>query len=115
MDKTDRDPFVRAARFFVLTGVAFAVSGSLTLGRAFPMEPIAALRVGASTREEVRAAFGKPCRAGVEDGDPTRTYLRYRFSIFGAEKIRDLYVRFDAAGKVKSYAFTASEAPAAPR
>jgi outer membrane protein assembly factor BamE (lipoprotein component of BamABCDE complex) len=104
----------RAGRLFLLSA-ASALSGCVTLGRPFPAEPISAIRVGTTTRDDVRAAFGEPYRTGVEDGDPTWTYLLYRFSAFSAEKTRDLYVRFDAAGKVKSYAFNTNEADAAPR
>jgi len=87
----------------------------MTLGRSFPTDPIAGMRVGTTTRDNVRAAFGEPYRMGVEDGDPTWTYLLYRFSAFGSERTRDLYVRFDAAGKVKSYAFNTNEPDASPR
>ena len=103
----------RAVRFFVMAGATLAVSGCMTLGRQFPIEPISAIRVGTTTRENVRADFGEPYRTGVEDGDPTWTYLRYHFSAFGSEQTRDLYIRFDAAGKVKSYAFNTNE-PSAP-
>ena len=68
-----------------------------------------------TTRDEVRVSFGEPYRTGIEDGDPTWTYLIYRFSAFGGEKTRDLYVRFDAAGKVKSYAYNTNEPDAAAR
>ena len=109
-----KNPAGRAAGFFVMTAAVFAISGCMTLGRSFPTDPIPAIRVGTTTRENVRAAFGEPYRTGVEDGDPTWTYLLYRFSAFGNEKTRDLYVRFDAAGKVKSYAFNTNEPDASP-
>ncbi|MFI5346323.1 MAG: outer membrane protein assembly factor BamE [Elusimicrobiota bacterium] len=110
-----KDSAGRAARFFVLAGVAFAVGGCMTLGRSFPADPIQGIRIGATTRDNVRAAFGEPYRTGVEDGDPTWTYLQYRFSAFGGEKTRDLYIRFDASGKVKSYAYNTNEPDAVTR
>lgn len=108
-------PSGRAARLFLMGAAVVALSGCMTLGRPFPADRVAALRVGTTTREEIRADFGEPYRTGVEDGDPTWTYLLYRFSAFGGEKTRDLYIRFDAAGKIKSYAFNTNEPDAAPR
>jgi outer membrane protein assembly factor BamE (lipoprotein component of BamABCDE complex) len=110
-----RHPTRRVPLFFLLTALAFAVSGCMTLGRSFPTEPIKGFVVGKTTREDVRAAFGEPYRTGVEDGDPTWTYLRYHISAFSGESTRDLFVRFDAAGKVKSYAFNTNEPDAASR
>ena len=78
------------------------------------MDSITAIRVGTTTRDDVRAKFGEPYRTGIEDGDTAWTYLLYRFSAFGGEKTRDLYIRFDAAGKVKSYAYNTNEPDASP-
>ncbi|HXT01963.1 MAG TPA: outer membrane protein assembly factor BamE [Elusimicrobiota bacterium] len=105
----------RAAQLVFTAGLALALAGCMTLGRPFPAERVTSLRVGTTTRDEVRAEFGEPYRTGVEDGDPTWTYLLYRFSAFAPEKTRDLYIRFDAAGKIKSYAFNTNEPDAAPR
>jgi outer membrane protein assembly factor BamE (lipoprotein component of BamABCDE complex) len=105
----------RAARFFVLAGLACAVSGCMTMGRPFPTDTITGIRIGTTTRDNIRAEFGEPYRTGVEDGDPTWTYLLYRFTALGGNKTRDLYVRFDASGKVKSYAYNTNEPDAAPR
>lgn len=105
--------FVRPGIF--IGALALGLSGCMTMGRPFPADRVAALHVGTTTRDDVHAAFGEPYRTGVEDGDPTWTYLLYRFSAFNGEKTRDLYVRFDAAGKVKSYAFNTNEPGAAPR
>ena len=105
----------RAARLFVLAGIAFALSGCVTLGRQFPTDTISKIHIGTTTRDDIRAEFGEPYRTGVEDGDPTWTYLLYRFTALGGNKTRDLYVRFDASGKVKSYAYNTNEPDAAPR
>ena len=104
----------RAARLIALLAVALSASGCMTLGRSFPTYPISGITVGKTTRENVHTTFGEPYRTGVEDGDPTWTYLLYRFSAFSGEKTRDLYIRFDAAGKVKSYAFNTNEPDIVP-
>lgn len=105
----------RAAQLLFTAGIALALAGCMTLGRPFPAERVAGLQVGKTTRDEVRAQFGEPYRTGVEDGDPTWTYLRYRFSAFAPEQTSDLYIRFDAAGKIKSYAYNTNEPEAAAR
>jgi outer membrane protein assembly factor BamE (lipoprotein component of BamABCDE complex) len=104
----------RAARLFVLTAVAFAISGCMTMGRPFPADRIAAILIGTTTRDEIHAKFGEPYRTGIEDGDSTWTYLLYHFSAFNGEKTRDLYIRFDASDKVKSYAFNTNDTDASP-
>ena len=105
----------RATRLFVLAGIVFALSGCMTLGRQFPTDAITKIHIGTTTRDNIRAEFGEPYRTGVEDGDPTWTYLLYRFTALGGNMTRDLYVRFDASGKVKSYAYNTNEPDAAPR
>lgn len=98
-----------SARFAVLLALAAAASGCMTIGRPFPAEHVRDIKVGKTTRDEIRAAYGEPYRTGIEDGDPTWTYLRYRLSVFSEEKTSDLYVRFNADGTVKSYAFNTNE------
>ncbi len=55
-----------------------ALSGCLSVGREFPTGPITSLRIGETTQDDVRAAFGPPWRTGIEDGDRTWTYGHYR-------------------------------------
>lgn len=96
-------------RLAVLLALASAASGCMTIGRSFPVERVRDITVGKTTRDEIRAAYGAPYRTGIEDGDPTWTYLRYRLSAFSGEKTADLYLRFNADGTVKSYAFNTNE------
>jgi len=53
--------------------------------------------------------FGTPYRRGVDDGDSTWTYLHYKVKMFGEHvRSRDLYVRFDDAGKVTSFSYNSN-------
>jgi outer membrane protein assembly factor BamE (lipoprotein component of BamABCDE complex) len=85
-------------------------TGCLNVGHEFPVEPVRKIEIGATTREDVRTMFGAPWRTGIEDGERTWTYGRYRYSLFGDAATRDLVVRFDARGVVTSYAFNSTHA-----
>jgi hypothetical protein len=61
------------------------------------------------TREQVRTWFGPPWRTGMEDGYRTWTYGRYRYSLFSPVRARDLVVKFDESGVVRSYTFNSTE------
>jgi outer membrane protein assembly factor BamE (lipoprotein component of BamABCDE complex) len=100
----------RARRIIpVLAAGALGLSGCLTVGRDFPAENVARLEMGATTRDQVRDLFGEPWRTGVEDGQPTWTYGRYRYALLGTTQTRDLVVRFDARGRVASYTFNSTD------
>jgi len=95
----------RAAALAVLA----ATAGCMTIGRPFPTDKISEIKLGKTTQADLTATYGHPYRTGVEDGDATWTYLLYRLSAFGEGKTRDLFVRFNADGTVKSYAFNTNE------
>ncbi len=84
-------------------------SGCLTVGWTFPTQKVSSLAIGTTTREQVRRTFGEPYRVGIEDGQPTWTYLHYRYSALGPTRTRDLVVRFDKGGVVSSYTFNTTE------
>jgi hypothetical protein len=46
---------------------------------------------------------------GVEDGQETWTYGKYRYRLFGESSTTDLVVRFGAGGVVASYSFSTTE------
>jgi hypothetical protein len=52
--------------------------------------------------------FGEPWRTGLEDGQRTWTYGYYKYNLLGASQTRDLVVRFDDAGTVRSYTFNST-------
>jgi SmpA / OmlA family len=102
---------IRFSRMLCL-GAALAAFGGATacmsVGREFPVEPVRALKIGVTTRSDVERMFGEPWRTGIEDGQRTWTYGRYRYSILGDAVTRDLVVRFDAKGVVSSYTFNST-------
>jgi outer membrane protein assembly factor BamE (lipoprotein component of BamABCDE complex) len=91
------------------------MTGCATIGRQFPVDAVAEIQIGETTRDQVRAMFGQPWRTGIEDGFQTWTYARYRYALFRAAETEDLTVRFDDQGIVASYSFNTTKAGAAGR
>jgi hypothetical protein len=81
----------------------------VSVGRNFSAEPIADLAVGKTTQAEVRETFGPPWRTGFEDGQRTWTYGHYRYSLFGPAYARDLVLKFDGGGVLRSYTYASTE------
>jgi outer membrane protein assembly factor BamE (lipoprotein component of BamABCDE complex) len=96
-------PKTRSA--LLLLAIVSLLTACITIGRAFPSQQIPTLAVGKTTQAEVQNLYGPPFRTGVEDGDPTWTYVNYKLRIFGQQCTQDLVVRFNADGRVKSYTY----------
>lgn len=89
------------------TAVISALGGCATVGRDFPSQRVADIRKGETTKKDLLRIFGRPYRRGIEDGDSTWTYLRYKVSLVGGQtSTRDLYIRFDG-DRVRSYTYNA--------
>lgn len=84
------------------------LSACMTIGREFPVNLVARIEIGKTTRGQIVEMFGTPWRTGIEDGKKVWTYAQYRYGITGQSEARDLVVRFDDQGLVTSYAFSSS-------
>jgi len=84
-------------------------SGCATVGRDFPVDRVSDIRLGETTQSEIREMFGAPWRVGIEDGQRTWTYGKYRYSPFGESRTQDLVIRFDQNDVVTSYTFNTTE------
>ena len=82
--------------------------GCVSVGQEFDTTQVPALEIGVSQRQDVVRLLGEPWRTGIEDGLPTWTYAHYRYSVFSPVQTRDLIVRFDAEGVVRSYGFNST-------
>jgi hypothetical protein len=89
--------------------LALLPAGCATIGRDFPVERVPEIRLHETTQAEVREVFGEPWRTGLDDGQVTWTYGKYRYRLFGQASTTDLVLRFDADGKVVSYTFNTTE------
>ncbi|OGS27843.1 MAG: hypothetical protein A2297_06695 [Elusimicrobia bacterium RIFOXYB2_FULL_48_7] len=97
--------FFKLSAFFILLSGA---AGCITVGREFSTSTIPGIIIGTTTMNEIRGTYGEPYRKGIDDGDLTWTYVRYRISVFSGNYTRDLYIKFDKAGVVRSYSYNTS-------
>ena len=80
---------------------------STSFGRDFPSPVSRGISVGKTDKGELRRLFGEPYQVGIDSGDATwRWFFGQRG--WGTEQTKDLSVRFNSDGRVKSYAFTSN-------
>lgn len=82
--------------------------GCVTVGTDFPSDKVSQIQIGVTTKAEIKAMFGNPWRTGVDSGDVTWTYALYHASIGGKAEAKDLVIRFDSNGVVKSYSYNST-------
>lgn len=77
-----------------------------TSGREFPSPARDAIRSGTTTKADLVRLFGEPTQVGIDDGDPTWTWLYFKKG--DPDLTKTLSVRFRADGVVKSYSFSSN-------
>jgi hypothetical protein len=85
------------------------VSACATVGRDFASSRVSEIHIGKTTQAEIEAMFGQPWRVGLEDGQRTWTYGKYRYRLLGQTSTEDLVIRFDKNNVVTSYTFNTTE------
>jgi hypothetical protein len=86
--------------------VASACS-ALQVGHEFPSPNAAHIKDNVTDKAALVALFGEPYQVGLDNGDQTWRWFFARRS--GSDTItKDLTVRFNANGTVKSYSFTSN-------
>jgi outer membrane protein assembly factor BamE (lipoprotein component of BamABCDE complex) len=93
----------------LMLSVFLLSSGCATVGQDFPDSLVPRIKTHETTQDQVRSMFGAPWRVGLEDGQQTWTYGRYRYSLFRDASTKDLVIRFDKKGIVSSYSFNTTE------
>ncbi|MBI5558204.1 MAG: outer membrane protein assembly factor BamE [Deltaproteobacteria bacterium] len=101
-------PFTPLILGICLAGLLF-LAGCATVGHDFDAGQIPTIKIGKSTESDIRLTFGSPWRIGIEDGQKTWTYGKYRYNLFAPAKTRDLVIRFDDRGVVASYTYNTTE------
>ncbi len=77
---------------------------SLKLGHPFPSPSPQHIVIGTTDKAFLRKAFGEPYQVGLDSGDQTWRWF-YAEHASGGEVSKDLTVRFNPDGTVKSYSF----------
>ena len=108
------------ARLAVLIGLLVIVTvfigcSPMTLGRDFPVDQVSSIEIGVTTRAEIQERFGAPWRTGIEDGMSTWTFGYYSYDFSGKGLGRDLMIKFNKAGIVRSYSFNTTETGETPK
>jgi hypothetical protein len=80
---------------------------SIKFGREFPSPDARMIVAGKTDKASLQRMFGEPYQVGLDSGDQTwRWFYGQRDS--GTELSKDLSVRFNPDGTVKSYAFSSN-------
>lgn len=87
-----------------LVVVVLAGCGLLVLGRDFPSPTPTMIEPGKTTKADLTRFFGEPYQVGIDTGDVTWSWFYGKKGSEG-ELSKELTVRFDARGVVKSYSF----------
>ena len=93
---------------FILAGFLALSAGcvKMSAGHDFPDEQVKNIRIGETTKNEIRTVFGEPWRVGLENGKETWTYGKYSYSGSTETAAKDLVVRFTPKDIVESYTFS---------
>jgi hypothetical protein len=96
-------------RLLVGLVVAIALWGcaGLPVGREFPSPEAAQIKADVTDKMRLLTLFGEPYQVGIDNGDQTWRWFYARRSV-SATISKDLSVRFNANGTVKSYSFTSN-------
>ena len=94
---------------FFLSIFTFFISSCITLGQNFSDLNVKAIRIGQTTKSEIRELFGSPWLSGINDGELAWTYGNYDYSLFGERKAKDLVIQFDKKGVVTTFTFSTTE------
>jgi hypothetical protein len=84
--------------------IVLAGCGLLVVGWDFPSPTRDMIQAGKTTRAELVRFFGEPYQVGIDSGDLTWSWF-YGKKHSQGELTKELTVRFDEAGVVKSYSF----------
>lgn len=95
-------------RILSLACLILFLAGCVSVGREFPTPTSEMIKNGFTTRAELVKLFGSPTQVGIEDGDPTWTWVHVKAGGFGQPLSRELHIKFDARGLVKSYSYTSN-------
>lgn len=96
-------------RLAVVMALLLLLMGCASVGYEFPDDQVSEIRIGKTTKKDIRVIFGAPWRVGLESGQDTWTYGRYRYRLMGETSTKDLVIRFAANGVVSSYVFNTTD------
>jgi outer membrane protein assembly factor BamE (lipoprotein component of BamABCDE complex) len=96
-------------RLMLLLAPLIMLLGCASVGKEFPDAQIGDIQIGKTTKTDIQNLFGSPWRVGVENGEESWTYGRYRYKLIGKASTKDLVIRFDKKNVVTSYVFNTTD------
>lgn len=93
---------------FIPWSIILLLAGCVSIGREFPTPTTDTIKNGITTRAELQQRFGLPVQEGIEDGHRTWTWIHVKTGPGGQTLSKQLHVKFDERGIVKSYSFTSN-------
>lgn len=99
----------RTAKLGILLFLICLMIGCASAGKNFPIEKVSEIEIGKTTQQEIWNQFGSPWRVGIEDGQNTWTYGKYKYRLIGDASTTDLVIWFDNQNIVSSYSFNTTE------
>jgi outer membrane protein assembly factor BamE (lipoprotein component of BamABCDE complex) len=97
----------RPALLAVLVGAFTLSCAGLQVGREFPSPDAAQIKADVTDKARLLTLFGEPYQVGIDNGDQTWRWF-YAQRSASSTTSKDLAVRFNANGTVKSYSFTSN-------
>lgn len=88
-----------------LVALALTTGCALKVGRSFPSPDAALITVGTTDKAFLQRVFGQPYQVGLDSGDQTWRWFFAEGGLGGEQISKDLTVRFNPNGTVKSYSF----------
>ena len=91
----------------VIVALVASACASLRVGKEFPSPDAAQIKPNTTDKAALAQLFGDPYQVGIDSGDLTWRWF-YAQSGASSTTSKDLTVRFNANGTVKSYSFTSN-------
>ena len=94
--------------FLMCTIMSSFFSSCATMGNEFSFNDSKKIIVGKTNQSDILYLYGKPFRAGYENGNKKWTYGYYQYNLFGVSQTKDLAITFDSHGIVTNYTYSSS-------
>jgi outer membrane protein assembly factor BamE (lipoprotein component of BamABCDE complex) len=89
-----------------LLAVALVAAACYTVGANFASDKVRQIQLGRTTKAQLAEFFGQPYQQGLEDGLETWTYI---YLTPGRKpRSKELYIKFQEDGIVKSYSYSSN-------
>jgi len=107
MKSTSKKTNIILGLFLMSTLLTF--SACARIGKDFNSQIVREIKIGKTTQNDIIMMFGKPWRKGIDNGITMWTYGRYTYRIIGETDTKDLIIKFNNDGIVKSYTFNTTD------